>query len=175
VHKTTDNQAGKYFVAILVDEPAKSQINEIRKLYRPAAIERLDPHVTIIPPIILDNDYLIKIKERVAIAYSKSAFPIKATATGISVFSKHHSALFLKVATENPEHLARLYDDLKEFNPEKDRVFVPHITLFREKSFKNRNDIMQTFSDIRLNVTFSTISILNFRQNRWERYYSPDI
>lgn len=117
-------------MALLLDEPVRSEVEGLRRAVGDPSLGRMDPHLTLVPPVNVHPRDLAAAVTRVRLAASRQAGPLVATLGPLATFLPDNPVLYLGVGGDLPA-LRRLRDDV--FAPPLARSltwpWVPHVTL----------------------------------------------
>lgn len=117
-------------VALLVDQPAAAEIDGLRRAVGDRALDRIPPHLTLVPPVNVRGDQLGSALARLRLAAGAAAGPLELTLGPPSTFLPANPVLFLAVGGDLPE-LRSLRAGV--FVPPLARQltwpWVPHVTL----------------------------------------------
>jgi 2'-5' RNA ligase len=117
-------------VALLLDEPVRSEIEGLRRAVGDPSLGRMVPHVTLVPPVNVHPRDLPAALSRLRSAASSQRRPIVATLGPPATFLPANPVLYLEVGGDI-ERIAKLRDDV--FGPPLARTltwpWIPHVTL----------------------------------------------
>ena len=117
-------------VALLLDEPVRSEVEGLRRAVGDPSLGRMDPHVTLVPPVNVRPADLPAALAAVRSAAASQPGPLVATLGPPATFMPDNPVLYLEVGGEL-DRLARLRDDV--FKPPLARAltwsWIPHVTL----------------------------------------------
>lgn len=118
-------------VALLVPEPVATEIQGLRRALGDPTIERYVPHITLVPPVNVNETRLeeaLALVRRVAASHQ----PLRLTIGPAGTFLPRNPVTFLKVDEPLTELQSALFVD--PFELEKTRPFVPHVTIGRNET-----------------------------------------
>jgi 2'-5' RNA ligase/N-acetylglutamate synthase-like GNAT family acetyltransferase len=120
----------RLLVALLIGAPVADEIDGIRRALGSNQLERIPPHVTLIPPTNVAEDALDSAERTVREAAGKFE-PVRLTLGPPDTFPDNQSVLFLTVQAAPPltELRATLLGGPFAGRDRTDRAFVAHVTL----------------------------------------------
>jgi ribosomal protein S18 acetylase RimI-like enzyme len=158
-------------VALVVTGAVAHEIDGLRRALGAAALERIAPHCTLVPPVNVREEHLATVLEHVRAAASTSA-PIAVTLGPPSTFWPKTPVLYLAVGGDL-EAIAALQTDLATgpLAPppaRTERDFVPHVTLDQRIDPSRLPEALDAMADYRTHHCFERVSILEQDAgNRW--------
>lgn len=154
-------------VALLLDEPLRSEAEGLRRAVGDPSIGRMDPHLTLVPPVNVHPRDLQAAVARVRSAAGSQPGPIISTLGPPATFLPHNPVLYLGVGGDI-ERLRRLRDDV--FEPPLARSltwpWVPHVTLgdgIPDDRIQAALAAMQHYASV---ATFDRVVLLEERRDR---------
>ncbi len=118
----------RFAVALVVPAPAAVEIDGLRRALGDRQLGRIDPHITVIPPINLHDDELV---EALAIvdAAASGRRPVQLTLGPVATFGSASPVRFLAVDPWEP--VTALYEACWTgvLDRERRRPFHPHVTV----------------------------------------------
>lgn len=118
----------RFAVALIVPPPAAIEIDALRQALGDRQLGRIDAHVTIVPPINLDDDGLIEALIVVERAASMCP-PCSLTLGPVETFSESAPTRFLRVEPWSPVEQLYAACWTGPFERPERRSFVPHVTI----------------------------------------------
>ena len=117
-------------VALLLDEPVRSEVEGLRRAVGDPSLGRMDPHITLVPPVNVRSADVPRALARLRSAAAGQPGPLLGTLGPPGSFLPDNPVLYLEVGGDL-ERLARLRDDV--FHPPLARSltwpWVPHVTV----------------------------------------------
>ncbi|HET7523303.1 MAG TPA: GNAT family N-acetyltransferase, partial [Acidimicrobiales bacterium] len=154
-------------VALLLDEPVRSEVEGLRRAVGDPSLGRMDPHVTLVPPVNVRPADLPAALSAVRAAAASQQGPLVATLGPPATFMPDNPVLYLEVGGEL-DRLARLRDDV--FEPPLARAltwpWIPHVTLgdgIAEERIAGALAVMGDYASL---ATFDRVVLLEERSGR---------
>ena len=118
----------RFAVALLIPPPVSTEIDGLRRGLGDRQLGRIDPHITLIPPINLHDEELVDAMAVVQAA-AVGREPVSLTLGPVDTFGAHSPVRFLSVAPWGPviELYEACWTGVLE-RPE-NRSFHPHVTI----------------------------------------------
>jgi len=160
----------RFAVALLVPPPVSIEIDGLRRALGDRQLGRIDPHITIIPPINLRED---QIGDALAVvqAAARSAGPMTLTLGPVDTFAETSPVRFLAVEPWEPVvelHRACWTDVLDR--PEK-RPFHPHCTVDIDGGPTEGPDpALDLLAGFRAQVELDRVTVLENVDRGWDPY-----
>jgi 2'-5' RNA ligase len=165
------NKKEKLFIAASFDEKSSEKINQLRLSLGVKNIGRLKPHITLVPPFLIDEtSQTLKIFNDLT---KKFELPITVTLGPAESFSKKSAVLYLKVSKSL--NLDLIYADLQNaFNliAQFDKKFIAHVTLARIRNHKNKEQALKDLCDICFDAKITSIDLMryDFKEQMWHEF-----
>lgn len=166
----------RFAVAVLIPEPVATEIDVLRRALGDVQLGRIDPHVTIIPPINLREDDVVSAMATVDAAAATCA-PAEVTIGPVATFAESSPVRFLAVDPWEPlQSLYRACWTGVFERPEK-RPFHPHVTIDIDGSPTDRLDpAIEMLSGYTATVRVDAVALLEHHHDddgrRWESFMS---
>ena len=167
----------RFAVALLITPPASIEIDGLRRALGDRQLGRIDPHITVIPPINLHDDELTDALTVVQAAAARAE--VMTLELGpVTTFSPSSPVRFLAVEPWAP--VVALYDACRQGvleRPEK-RPFHPHVTIDIEGGVIDAQDpAVALLAGYRVEVDVDRVTVLEHVEvhdgpvrRRWEPY-----
>lgn len=138
-------------IAIVPDAPLRTELDGLRRALG-ARLERIPPHITIVPPFNVNDDDLLRLSADVRRAVSALA-PFEVVAERTGTFLPGAAVVLLHI-TDVAGLLERLHSELHALIPEgavrgAHRPFVPHLTLGSGLSVERIERAVASLTDYR--------------------------
>ncbi|HET6915851.1 MAG TPA: GNAT family N-acetyltransferase [Acidimicrobiales bacterium] len=154
-------------VALLLDEPVRSEVEGLRRAVGDPSLGRMDPHVTLVPPVNVRPAELPAALSTVRSAAASQQGPIVAALGPPATFMPHNPVLYLEVGGEL-ERLAELRD--KVFEPPLARAltwpWIPHVTLGDGIAEERITASLAVMGDYASLATFDRVVLLEEQSGR---------
>ena len=154
-------------VALLLDEPVRSEVEGLRRAVGDPSLGRMDPHVTLVPPVNVRRADLSAALSVVRSAAASQSGPLTATVGPPATFLPDNPVLYLEVGGDL-ERLARLRDEV--FAPPLSRVltwpWVPHVTVGDGIGTDRIEAALTVLRDYAAVATFDRVVVLEERSGR---------
>ena len=160
----------RFAVALVVPPPVSIEIDGLRRALGDRQLGRIDPHITIIPPINLHED---QIGDALAVvqAAARAAGPMALTLGPVATFAETSPVRFLAVEPWEPVvelHRACWTDVLDR--PEK-RPFHPHCTVDIDGGPTDGADpALDLLAGFRVQVELDRVTVLENVDRGWDPY-----
>jgi 2'-5' RNA ligase/GNAT superfamily N-acetyltransferase len=151
----------RLLVALLIGGPVANEIDGIRRALGSNQLERIPPHVTLVPPTNMPEDALSS-AERIVREAAGSFEPVGLTLGPPDAFPDNKSVLFLAVAASPPLTVLRaaLLGGPFAGRDRNDRAFVPHVTLdSRREGFVDER-MLRDLAGYTTSVEVATLALL---------------
>ena len=154
-------------VALLLDEPVRSEIEGLRRALGDPSLGRMDPHLTLVPPVNVRPTDLPAAFSVLRAAAAAQRRPIVATLGPPATFLPHNPVLYLEVGGDI-ERLARLRDDVFEAPLARTLTWpwVPHVTLGDGIGEDRIDAALTVLRDYTALTTFDRVTLLEERSGR---------
>jgi 2'-5' RNA ligase len=160
----------RFAVALLIPPPVSLEIDGLRRALGDRQLGRIDPHVTIIPPINLREEDL---PDALAVvqAAARAAGPMSLVLGPVETFAETSPVRFL--AVEPWEPVTQLYracwTGVLE-RPEK-RPFHPHVTVDIDGGpTEGRDPALDLLAGYRAEVVVDRVTVLENVERGWDPY-----
>ena len=162
----------RFAVALVIPPPASVEIDGLRRALGDRQLGRIDPHITIVPPINLHDDELTDALAIVDAAASGRR-ALELTLGPVQTFGRRSPVRFLAVAPLEP--VAALYEACWAgvLDRPRDRDFVPHVTVDIDGGPRDDDDpAVELLRHYEVAVAVDRVSVLEHDpgQRRWEVY-----
>ncbi|MGI8792375.1 MAG: GNAT family N-acetyltransferase [Acidimicrobiales bacterium] len=156
-------------VVLLLPDPVRTEVQGLRRAVGDGSLERIQPHVTLVPPVNVREDNLGD-----ALAVLRSA---AASVPEFLSLTLGPPASFLP---DNPVLFLEVGGDLDGLHALRDRVFrgplertltwpyVPHVTLADQAEVDRIGAAKAALRDYRADVAIRAVQLLEERDRRWE-------
>lgn len=160
----------RFAVALVIPPPVSVEIDGLRRALGDRQLGRIDPHITIIPPINLRED---QIGDALAVvqAAARAARPITLTLGPVTTFAETSPVRFLAVDPWEPvvELYRSCWADVLE-RPEK-RPFHPHCTVDIDGGPTDGPDpAVELLAAYRAEVELDRVTVLENVDRGWDTY-----
>jgi 2'-5' RNA ligase len=148
-------------VALLVPEPAATEIDGIRRALGDRGLENVVPHITLIPPVNISVDRIPHALADLRAA-SADAGPIAVRLGPPETFSPVSPVVYLRVDGDQVEAVHALRDVLLagEFARPAVHDFVPHVTISEESPQVHIDAALQALHDYAVDVRIDRVHLL---------------
>lgn len=154
-------------MALLLEEPVRSEVEGLRRAVGDPSLGRMDPHLTLVPPVNVHPRDLAAALARIRLAAARQAGPLVATLGPPATFLPDNPVLYLDVGGDLPA-LRRLRDDV--FASPLSRAltwpWVPHVTLGDGIPVERIGAAVSALGDYSAVTTFDRIVLLEERRGR---------
>ena len=162
-------------VAFLVPPPVATEIDGLRRACGDDGLERVPPHLTLVPPVNVNVDDLGRALARLRAAAASAKGPIDLGLGPVTTFAPDTPVLYLAV-TGAPESMTALHTVRdRVFRPPLARTltwpFVPHVTVAEEMDLDRIAAALTAMADYRVGTTFTHVTLL--REGAPERVWAP--
>lgn len=161
-------------VVLLIPPPVSVEIDGLRRALGDRQLARVDPHITLIPPINVADDDLADALAVVDAAAAASA-PMALTLGPVESFSEDSPVRFLAVDPWEPVVALHEACWTGVFDRPRERSFHPHVTIDIDGSPTDRPDpAIELLAGYEAEVTIFSVSVLEYDQTakRWDTYLS---
>lgn len=150
----------RFAVALLIPPPVAVEIDGLRRALGDRQLGRIDPHITLVPPINLHDEQVAEAMAVVDAAASEAA-PFDVVLGPVETFAADSPVRFLRVEPWEP--VVALYRACWTgvFDRPKRQSFHPHVTIDIDGGPTDRPDpALEVLADYRAEVTLDRISLL---------------
>ena len=148
-------------VALLLSHPISCEVNGLRRALGDGALERIAPHITLVPPVNVREDQMANAL-RVLRKAATGLQPFSVQLGPVSSFHPDTPTLKLGVGGPGLESVKRLRDAV--FVPPLERAltwpFVPHVTVADEPDAERIGPAIEALRSYRLNAWFDRMHLL---------------
>lgn len=156
-------------VVLLIPEPARTEIQGLRRGLGDGARERIPPHLTLVPPVNVREDRIPDALAVLRAGASRVPDRLRLALGPPTTFLPDNPVLYLTVDGEL-DMLHALRD--RVFSEPLERPltwpFVPHVTIADDASPERIAAAVTALADLRLEVDFGAVHLLEERDRRWE-------
>jgi 2'-5' RNA ligase len=159
----------RYFIAALFDEELSAAVDELRASLGVKRIERLAPHITVVPPFVAGPSLLRHLRDvlSTALAGVLGAHEVRLHSAG--TFSQRSSVVFLEPSGAGVSMLTVIRERIAAMAPEvlegeAGREFRPHVTLARIRQARRKYAEIERLGGLSLVGRVSRIAIMRFDQ-----------
>jgi len=160
----------RFAVALLVPPPVAIEVDALRRALGDRQLGRIDPHVTVVPPINLREDDIADALAVVQSAARRSA-PMALALGPIATFGESSPVRFL--AVEPWEPVVDLYRACWTGVLERDekRPFHPHVTVDIDGGVTGGPDpALELLAGYRAEVLIDRVTVLEHVERAWDPY-----
>jgi 2'-5' RNA ligase len=162
----------RFAVALLIPPPVSVEIDGLRRALGDRQLGRIDPHVTIVPPINLHDE---QVGEAMAVvqAAARAAGPMELTLGPVETFAETSPVRFLAVAPWAP--VTALYRACWTgvLEREEKRPFHPHVTVDIDGGPTEGTDpALALLAGYRAEVVVDRVTVLENVERGWDPYLS---
>lgn len=160
----------RFAVALLIPPPVSVEVDGLRRALGDRQLGRIDPHITVIPPINLHED---QIGDALAVvqAAARAAQPMTLTLGPVQTFAESSPVRFLAVDPWGPvvELYQACWTDVLA-RPEQ-RPYHPHVTVDIDGGPTDGPDpAVDLLAGYRIDVVLDRVTVLEHVDRRWEPY-----
>lgn len=163
----TSTKRHRLGVALLLDEPVRSEIEGLRRAVGDPTLGRIGPHLTLVPPVNVHPRNLEAAIERIRSAAARQPGAIVSTLGPPSTFVPDNPVLYLGVGGDI-DRLRRLRDDVFQAPLERKLTWpwVPHVTLGDGIAEDRIHAALAVMRDYACVATFDRVVLLEERAGR---------
>lgn len=169
----------RFAVALLIPPPAAIEIDALRRALGDRQVGKIEPHITIVPPINLDDEGLTDAMAVVDAAASACS-PCEVTLGPVETFGEGFPTRFLRVDPWTPVEALYRACWTGVLDREERRSFVPHVTVDIDGGPTTGTDpAVELLSGYTVDVTLEVVTLLEHRNERsdgtgrgWEPFAS---
>lgn len=164
----------RFAVALLVPAPASVEIDALRQALGDRQLGKIDPHITVVPPINLRDEEVAGAMAVVDAAASRCA-PCRLTLGPVETFDPSSPVRFLRVEPRAPVEAIYRACWTDVFEREEKRAFHPHVTIDIDGSPTDADDpALDLLAGYTAEVTLDELTLLEHRHDengtRWEPF-----
>ena len=155
-------------VALLFDAETAGEIDSLRELFGDPALNRIAPHVTLVPPINVHERDVQKAIDVVSMAATTVA-PLQLTIGNVSTFFPVSLVLKADVFGDDIERLMTLRRQVfvEPLSRELSYEYVPHVTLASEIAEDRADWAIKEFGVFQLATTVWSVTMLHEVERVW--------
>jgi len=160
----------RFAVALIVPPPVAIEVDALRRALGDRQLGRIDPHVTVVPPINLREDDIADALAVVQAAARRSA-PMALTLGPIDTFGESSPVRFLAVDPWEP--VVELYRACwaAVLEREEKRPFHPHVTVDIDGGVTGGPDpALELLAGYRAEVLIDRVTVLENVERGWDPY-----
>lgn len=160
----------RFAVALIVPPPVAIEVDALRRALGDRQLGKIDPHVTLVPPINLREDDIADALAVVQAAARRSA-PIQLALGPVGTFGESSPVRFL--AVEPWEPVVELYRACRAgvLEREETRPFHPHVTVDIDGGVTDGPDpAVELLAGYRAEVLVDRVTVLENVAPGWEPY-----
>jgi 2'-5' RNA ligase len=151
-------------VVLLVPQPIATQVDGIRRALGDGALGRIQPHITLVPPVNVAERDLPKAFSIVRAA-AATVQPLVMRLGPVATFAPVNPVAYLRVGGDAPmlEALERLRTGCLQgpLDRPQDHEFVPHVTVADDLAADRLDAVAQVLADVTVEVTFDRVHVLS--------------
>jgi 2'-5' RNA ligase len=157
-------------VALLVPEPARAEVDGLRRALGDPALSRIPAHLTLVPPVNVREDDIPAALEILRAAAAGQAGPLRLTLGPAESFMPHNPVVFLGVGGDlDALHALRM----RVFTPPLERSltwsFVPHVTVCDTTTPERIAAALTALADFAVDVRIDRVHLLREGEGRvWQ-------
>jgi 2'-5' RNA ligase len=150
-------------VVLLVPHPIATQVDGIRRALGDGALGRIEPHITLVPPVnVAERDLPLAFS---SVRAAAATVPPLALRIGpVATFAPANPVAFLRVGGDSQvlDALERLRTGCLQgpLDRAQDHDFVPHVTVADELAADRLDAVARVLSDFSAEVTFDRVHVL---------------
>jgi 2'-5' RNA ligase/N-acetylglutamate synthase-like GNAT family acetyltransferase len=162
----SDVPSWRVCVALMVPSPWREEINGLRRALG-ADLERIEPHLTLIPPVNVNIDQLDDALAVLGRACSMT-HPFTVTLGPVTSFLPDTPVVKLDVDGEQAAGLAQFRNVIMKAPLEREvtRPFVPHVTLMHGNDHERIRLVVRALEAYRAEVSFDRVHVLREVEGR---------
>ena len=160
----------RFAVALIIPPPVSVEVDALRKALGDRQLGRIDPHVTLVPPINLREDDIADALAVVQAAAQRSA-PMTLTIGPVETFSESSPVRFLAVAPWEPVVELQRACWTGVLEREEKRPFHPHVTVDIDGGVTDGPDpALDLLGGYRADVLVDRVTVLENVERGWDPY-----
>lgn len=150
-------------VVLLVPQPLATQVDGVRRALGDGALGRIDPHITLVPPVNVAERDLSRAFSIVRTAAS-AIDPLALVLGPVATFAPANPVAYLRVGGE--PHVLEALDGLRSaclqgpLERPLDHEFVPHVTIADTLAGLRLDAVADVLADFSVAVTFDRVHVL---------------
>ena len=162
----------RFAVALVVPPPTSIEIDGLRRALGDGQLGRIEPHVTIVPPINLRDD---QVADALAVVDAAAAAtpPIMVTLGPVSGFGADSPVRFLAVDPWAPVEALYRACWVGVLDRPEQRSFHPHVTVDINGGPRGEPDpAVEVLASYRVDVVFDAVDVLEYdpAARQWDTY-----
>ncbi len=150
-------------VVLLVPHPIATQIDGIRRALGDGALGRIEPHVTLVPPVNVAERDLPKAFSIVR-ATASSVPPLSLRIGPVATFAPVNPVAYLRVGGDEQalDGLERLRSGCSQgpLDRPQDHAFVPHVTVADQLAAGRLDSVAAVLADFSADITLDRVHVL---------------
>jgi len=153
-------------VVLLIPQPLATQIDGVRRALGDSALDRIAPHITLVPPVNVTDDDLPDALEVVRSAAAAIA-PLSLRLGPVATFQPRNPVVYLSVGgAETPLSSLRASCLVGPLARPDEHDFVPHVTIARELAADRIQTVETVLADLTAEVAIDRVHVLAFEESR---------
>lgn len=155
-------------VALLIPEPHRTEIQGLRRALGDGALERIPPHLTLVPPVNVREERLDDALRVLREAAGSLARPLRLALGPAATFLPDNPVTYLQV-NGDVDALRTLRDRVFREPLERPLTwpFVPHITLADDASEERIASALTALADYTVGLEIRAVHLLEEQERRW--------
>lgn len=151
----------RFLVALLFDARVAAEIDGLRRALGSSQLERIPPHITLVPPLNLTDDEAPQ-PETVVRDIAAKLDPFSLQLGPTATFVDNNGVLFLGVGTHPMLHQLRkmLHGAIPAAGARDRRPFVPHVTLVSRREDLDTTSLTSELSHYSREVSIESVSLM---------------
>ncbi len=159
-------------VALILDPPATHEVQGLRRALGDRSLERIAPHLTLVPPVNVRAEGLASALDVLRGAASGQAGALELDLGPAGTFLPVNPVVFLDVSGPGSEALARLHHAVSAgplLRAER-WPWAPHVTLCDEAPLERAVAAVAALAEYRAAVPFDRVVMLEETDRRWQPF-----
>jgi len=157
-------------VALLLDPPASSEVDGLRRALGDTGLGAVPPHVTLVPPVNVRAEDLGEAVRALRNAANDQTGPIAVDLGPVTTFMPASPVVYLAVGGPDLDRLARLRQAVVAgpmLRPDH-WPWVPHVTLTDDAPAERIEAALAALFSYRSSTVFDRVVLLEEREHRWQ-------
>ena len=156
-------------VALLIPEPQRTEVQGLRRALGDGALERIPPHLTLVPPVNVSEERLDDALRVLREAASSIDGPLRLVLGPPTTFLPANPVAYLEVGGD-VNGLRALRERIFREPLERPLTwpFVPHVTLVDDGPAERISAAVAALHDFIVTLDLDTVHLLQERDRRWE-------
>jgi len=162
-------------VALLLDRESSLVVDLLRRALgaTDADLERIPPHVTLVPPSQVPTETVPHVWEEVRVAARRVGGPLQLELGPVATFAPTTPTIHLRVGTDPGLHALRAAASVDALTRPRSLDFVPHVTLRQEADEHRIQAAVEALADLRIVAEARRLWLMQFQPQsgsggRWE-------